>query len=93
MDVEKKHTPGPWRVLPEEEGVPYIRIRAVALGQKYKIANVLLPDWGGASESDIEEARQNARRIVACLNACRGVPTDALERSSIIDLIHKAEKQ
>jgi len=32
----------------------------------------------------IELARANARRIVACVNACAGIPTDVLERGRVI---------
>lgn len=31
-----------------------------------------------------DEQRENARRIVACVNACRGLPTDELERKGLI---------
>jgi hypothetical protein len=29
------------------------------------------------------EAEDNARRIIACINACQGIPTEALERGSL----------
>lgn len=29
------------------------------------------------------EAEHNARRILACVNACQGIPTEALERGSL----------
>lgn len=35
-----RHTLGPWQLLPAEPGVPYLRVRGVRLGGKYKIANV-----------------------------------------------------
>lgn len=34
------HTPGPWRVLPEEADKDYLRVRGTRLGDRYKIANV-----------------------------------------------------
>ena len=88
-----KHTPGPWKVLPEEAGVPYIRIRGAAVGTRWRIANVLFPDYEGAPDSEFDETRENARRIVACLNACRGIPTDQLEKVSVLDLIAKTDSQ
>lgn len=88
-----KHTPGPWKILPEEDGVPYIRIRGAVIGSRWRIANVLFPDYDGAPDSEIQETRENARRIVACLNACRGIPTDKLEQMSIFDLIAEAEQR
>jgi hypothetical protein len=57
-------TPGPWLVLPEEPGVPYIRIRGSRLGRLYKIANALLP-LAATDTEGIEEARRNARLIAA----------------------------
>lgn len=34
-----------------------------------------------------EEAIANAARIVACVNACRGIPTAALEAGAVADLL------
>lgn len=31
-----------------------------------------------------DEQRENARRIVACVNACRGLPTDELEHKGLV---------
>lgn len=31
-----------------------------------------------------DEQRENARRIVACVNACRGLPTDELEQKGLV---------
>lgn len=31
-----------------------------------------------------DEQRENARRIVACVNACRGLPTDELEQKVLV---------
>ena len=58
------HTRGPWIGLPEEPGVPYIRIRGTVLGGRYKIANVLRPDYDGADALEGAETRANARLIV-----------------------------
>ena len=62
---ENKHTPGPWYA--SEEGGNW---RAMAADENggYTIADMCCDD---------QEA--NARRIVACVNACAGVPTGALE--------------
>lgn len=51
------HTPGPWRVLPDE-GKGYFRIRG--LGRRYRIANVLNPNLSEQSQS-----AANARLIAA----------------------------
>ncbi len=34
----------------------------------------------GLYPSDVEEAEANARRLVACWNACEGIATDELEK-------------
>lgn len=34
-----------------------------------------------------DEQRENARRIVACVNACRGLPTDELEQKGLVAAI------
>lgn len=62
---EVKHTPGPWAVMPEESDKPYVRIRGTQLGERFKVANVLMPDYEGAQELEIEETRANAHLIAA----------------------------
>jgi len=57
------HTPGPWRVLPAESDKPYLRIRGTVLGLRYKIANVIDPDYDGAHEREASETLANARLI------------------------------
>ena len=39
----KKHTKGPWRILPNEDDKDYLRIRGTHIGLRYKICNVLDP--------------------------------------------------
>ena len=60
-----KHTPGPWRFLQEECDRPYIRVRGTQLGLRYKIANVLTPNYDGVASREAEETRANARLIAA----------------------------
>ena len=36
-------------------------------------------EFTGLFSSDVEEAESNARRLVACWNACEGIETDELE--------------
>lgn len=59
------HTPGPWRLLPEECDRPYIRIRGTQLGCRYKIANALTVIYEGVHEREANETRANARLIAA----------------------------
>ncbi len=59
------HTAGPWQTLPEECDKPYIRVRGTALGRRYKIANVVTPNYEGAHPREAEETRRNAQLIAA----------------------------
>ena len=80
--MKTEHTQGPWQVMPEEEGVPYIRIRGTVLGGRYKVANVHMETYEGAGEVWNEkakrESRANARLIcsapemLAALGDCLG---------------------
>jgi len=67
--MKLEHTQGPWQVLPEEEGVPYIRIRGTVLGGWYKVANVHMETHESLGEAWNEkakrESRANARLIAA----------------------------
>lgn len=72
-----KHTPGPWKVMPEEAHRDYIRIRGTQLGCIYKIANVHVACGGGSAvQKEVDECRANARLIAAApelLEACRAL--------------------
>lgn len=62
---EKAFTPGPWIVMHEESDKSYVRIRGTQLGERYKIANVLTPEYEGARELESDETRANANLISA----------------------------
>lgn len=62
---EFKGTPGPWEIKPEEVDRPYIRIRGTRLGGRFKVANVLSPDYDGVHHREADETRANARLIAA----------------------------
>lgn len=66
--MEAKYTPGPWR----------------AEGNIVRSGVMFVSDCDAESEtpSRIETCKANARRIVACVNACDGIPTEALECQS-----------
>ena len=59
------HTPGPWRLLPEEVDKPYIRVRGTRLGGRYKIANVVSVVYDCAHEREAQETRANAHLIAS----------------------------
>lgn len=62
---EFKGTPGPWEIKPEEVDRSYIRIRGTRLGGRFKVANVLSPDYDGVHHREAEETRANSRLIAA----------------------------
>ena len=66
------HTPEPWSVpqpIVDGAGLPFAPVFATTL-----IAKVYSTAFG-----DTEQATANARRIVACVNACAGIETYVLE--------------
>jgi len=64
---DQQHTPGPWVVGTVSEGV-------FVSGADRSVIAKMLPD-GPNKEAD-------ARRIVACVNALQGVPTEELEEAA-----------
>ena len=73
---ENKHTPEPWRAFNNGQGV---------VGVSTDRSDVCWTriEEGGWLDSDrtIDIDYENARRIVACVNACAGIPTELLNDS------------
>lgn len=63
-----KHTPEPWKVQHPHAGQ-----------RGWEIA-----DSSGLNQVSQDVTEANARRIVACVNACRGLPTDELEQKGLV---------
>lgn len=68
-----KHTKEPWSLYRNDQSVGDAR--------GYAVCDVW-PRGGDGMVS--EEGKSNARRIVACVNACRGLSTDDLERKGLV---------
>lgn len=64
-----EHTQGTWRVT----GTGTIRYIDVAVG------NGMVQEVATCMRTEYGDMEANARRIVACVNACRGIRTEALE--------------
>lgn len=75
--MNAKHTPGPWFISRPYQTL-YIESR-IAGGMIQEVASIG-PNANGWSESEA-----NARRIVACVNACDGIPTEVLEAGRVAD--------
>ena len=63
------YTPEPWAYIVDKS------IDCVLVFSPHN--RVLAEVWGDHPRGAVE--RENARRIVACVNYCAGIPTDALE--------------
>jgi hypothetical protein len=77
---EQSHSPEPWSVGTTDEG-----------GERYTtlfsggdpIAVSRSAGYGGETVIDISD--EDLRRIVACVNACRGIPTEVLCDIALLD--------
>lgn len=67
-----KHTPEPWQVHQDASGDVFISSAETS----FHIAEI-------GSEDD-EAVIPDARRIAACVNACRGLPTEELEQKGLV---------
>lgn len=80
---EVKHTAGPWKVLPEEVAVGYIRVRGTRPGGLYKIANVICE-----SPFSAKEARANAKLIEATPDLLEALVRIGREASKCSDSVN-----
>lgn len=73
---DEKHTAEPWQVgVGEDNGLPCVD----AYDETGHLIE-LCECWGEVVDKfETEQSRANARRIVACVNACAGIPTEELE--------------
>ena len=78
---EQNHTPEPWSYQASipEDGFECFFIN----GERKRIS-----DFDGPQD---DEQFANVRRIVACVNACAGIPTDDLEQCPSGGLFHLAD--
>lgn len=75
------HTSEPWSI--HDNGV-YIEL----CGNNEKIGDVCASKYHrDEDENEVDFSRDNARRIVACVNACAGLSTDDLEKSGLISAV------
>ena len=77
--MSQQHTPEPWRVFSHS----WSNTSVLADGFDHAICGLDINHATEESqESDEALMGANARRIVACVNACAGIPTEALEDGS-----------
>lgn len=80
-------TPGPWILLPVEDGSPYLRVRGTRLGARYKVANVLAPTY--FMPRDGIESTANAEFIAAARDA---VPALLSENAALAAEVERLRK-
>lgn len=76
MSAIVQHTAEPWGV---SSSCPRIIVQFDALGESGVIIGSASGYTGSGYFPSDDEAKINARRIVACVNACAGIPVEALE--------------
>lgn len=81
MTDEAKHTPGPWLAWGSRIGV-------VDPQDFTALIWIMRAFSGTALISDVPTQEANARRIVAVVNACEGIPVEALEAGVVKELLH-----
>ena len=81
------HTPEPWAVSDS----PYGAIISTASRELRQSWCVSTEDTGRKYSAEIAVA--NARRIVACVNACAGIETTVLEKENVVSYHKKARAE
>jgi len=72
-----EHTPEPWST-----GPTHVIARRYQDDKDRRVTQFVAETFGRAGHEDLGRAEQeaNARRIVACVNTCKGISTDRLEK-------------
>ena len=90
---ENKHTPEPWRAFNNGQGVVGVST------DRSDVCWTRIADGSWLdSDKTIDADYENARRIVACVNACAGIDTELLEiiednDKTLAGVIANVEKQ
>jgi len=79
------HTPEPWKINHDDSTEEW----SIVTNQHGSIVANVNEETGPELAGSIPVMRkmpgmENARRIVACVNACRGLPTDELEQKGLV---------
>ena len=86
--MSDKHTPGPWHTGGKDGRIVYA-------ADGFAVADATVFHGRHRAKDAAPTETQNARRIVACVNACEGVPTAYLEKNGLpsVDEYLTEEKQ
>ena len=90
----KKHTPEPWMVTNSTDVFPVgdTKARKHIADCDTSIAPLKNDGTNDMTDLDYAETKANARRIVAAVNACEGISTEALEAGAVRDLVAVVEE-
>ena len=94
--MKTEHTPEPWRIGRFTGPGSYEKVRETCGAMDVVVDTDSGPYvLAGCNINFPDDAKANARRIVACVNACAGLPTEVLERYKlgIIGVDYKLTKQ
>ena len=67
------HSPTPWRIAADMRGIGNTPVHGIETADGKPVANC--GDW--------KDAQANARRILACVNACAGIETSGLQQHAL----------
>lgn len=80
-----QHTTEPWKVSLEDSTPEWSVITAAGGRVVANVNEETGPELiAGVPVMRVMPGELNARRIVACVNACRGLPTDELEQKGLV---------
>ena len=71
-----EHTLEPWKVFKSADGTKLLGVGSAETAEG-------ITDYRGGIWASEDEGLSNARRIVACVNACQGIETDVLESRAV----------
>ena len=86
---ENNHTPEPWHLCEVENETGRIKHLVPVDAEKMSLLTIVENDQATFAAIYNDD---DARRIIACVNACEGIPTDALERSKSLDEFMRSMK-
>ena len=95
--MSERHTPEPWALRPAAifEGTIHSHPIIVRADSGWRVTGIEPAGYTSANgETGLRDiVNANARRIVACVNACAGIPTESLECQTKKQLTDKLIEQ
>ncbi len=89
--MAEQHTPEPWHAIKLDLSFDETNERFIEVEGRFIIVDATRFWVLAGVENNDGHGEANARRIVACVNACADIPTEALESGAIEAFIQAAE--